>query len=145
MSTHVPKKILYVCSLVLCFASGAAVMKVVSLQREQTQAASGHARAAYLVASWELHHPERLSPFIAAVVPLARNAGWKNLATGEPRVLEGAWPYRGILIVQRYESMQSLLNFWYSPEHRAAIALRTGLVDSHFVVAVEADAPEESE
>ena len=99
-------------------------------------------KPAYLVASWDLlhpDHPEQLKPFVDAAVPLANKAGFEPLAGSPPQVLEGVWPYKGVIIVQKYTSMRALQDFWNSREHAAAKKLREGLVDSHFVIAVEAD------
>jgi uncharacterized protein (DUF1330 family) len=101
--------------------------------------ASTGPKAAYLVASWDLIHPDQLKPFGDVVVPLAKKAGYEPLVASAPQVLEGVWPYKGVLIVQKYTSMRALQKFWDSPEHAAAKRLRGGLIDSQFVVAVEAD------
>jgi uncharacterized protein (DUF1330 family) len=93
---------------------------------------------AYLVASWNIVHPDEVRPFGEAAVPLARKAGLKMLAHAEPEVLEGSWPYPGVIIVQEYTSMEELKKFWRSADHAEAIKLREGHIDSHFVVAVEA-------
>ena len=69
---------------------------------------------------------------------MAQKAGLKMLAASRAEVLEGEWPYRGIVIVQEYTSMDQLLNFWRSADHAEAKKLREGHVDSHFVIAVEA-------
>lgn len=94
--------------------------------------------AAYLIAGWNILQPERSRPFGDAVVPLARRAGFQPLAAAPAQVLEGQWPYSGIVILQKYDSMQALQEFWFSPEHTEVKKLRDGLIDSHFVVAVEA-------
>jgi uncharacterized protein (DUF1330 family) len=93
---------------------------------------------AYLVASWEILQADRLEPFSEAVVPLAEKAGFEMLAAFPPQVLEGTWPERSTVIVQKYGSMDELLNFWRSAEHAEVKRLREGIIDSHFVIAVEA-------
>jgi uncharacterized protein (DUF1330 family) len=95
-------------------------------------------KPAYLVASWKVIHPNELQPFTDAAVPLAQKAGYVSLGGGQPQVLEGRWPEGTTLIVQRYRSMQALLDFWHSPEHATAVKLREPHIESHFVVAVEA-------
>jgi uncharacterized protein (DUF1330 family) len=100
-------------------------------------AEEGKTVPAYLVASWNIVHPDQVKPFGEAVAPLATRAGFKMLAHTEPEVLEGSWPYSGVLIVQQYTSMDALLKFWRSADHTQAIKLREGHIDSHFVVAVE--------
>jgi uncharacterized protein (DUF1330 family) len=96
-------------------------------------------KPAYLVASWDIPEPDKLEPFAARAVPLAQRAGLETLAFSDPEVLEGQWPYRGVLIVQKYNSMEALRRFWNSSEHTAAKQLRKGYVDSHFVVGVESE------
>ena len=54
-------------------------------------------------------------------------------------VLEGAWPYDdGGVTIERFRSMQALLDFWHSDEYQAAIKLREGAIDIDFIVALEA-------
>ena len=67
-------------------------------------AASAPQKPAYLVASWDVLHPDQMKPFADAVIPLAKRAGFEMLAASEPQVLEGHWPYKGDLIVERYDS-----------------------------------------
>jgi uncharacterized protein (DUF1330 family) len=129
--------LLYIGSLMLSSIFGA-VLGPAKIDATDKSTADGARRAAYLIASWEILHPDQLKPFDIAVVPLAKRAGYDLLAVANPQVLEGNWPYKGVLIVQKYTSMQTLLDFWRSPEHDAAKKLREGHVDSHFVVAVEA-------
>lgn len=94
-------------------------------------------KPAYLIAGWNELQPDRLKPFGEAVVPLARKAGLQGLAAAKAEVLEGQWPYSGIVIVQKYDSLQALRDFWNSPEHAEAKKLRAGLIESHFVLAVQ--------
>jgi uncharacterized protein (DUF1330 family) len=95
-------------------------------------------RPAYLLASWKVLSPEKLTAFGDTVIPLARKAGMEVLAADSKiEILEGNWPYKGALILERYDSMQALLKFWRSPANRAAQKLREGLVDSEFIVAIE--------
>lgn len=132
------RALVYFAGLTLSFFLG------VMLSRSRSSAVnpaivSAGPKPAYLVASWNPIHPDQLKPFVDAAVPLAKKAGFEPLADSAPQVLEGVWPYKGVLIVQKYTSMQVLQEFWNSPEHAAAKKLREGLIDSHFVVAVEAE------
>ena len=92
---------------------------------------------AYLVAGWNAVAAEKLGPFSEAVVPLAEEAGYELFAIKEPKLLEGIWPYTGVVIVQRYRSMTELEAFWNSAEHNKVKMLRDGYIESHFVIAVE--------
>jgi uncharacterized protein (DUF1330 family) len=96
-------------------------------------------KPAYLVASWDIREPDKLQPFVKGVIPLAQQAGLQSLASSTPEVLEGLWPYRGTLIIQKYDSMKALRRFWNSSEHAGVKELRAGLIDSHFVVGVESE------
>ncbi len=80
--------------------------------------------------------PEALRAYTEAAGPLAREAGIQMLARGEVTVLEGEWPYGGIA-VERFDSMEALLGFWYSDGYQAAKKLREGQSIVHFIVAVE--------
>jgi uncharacterized protein (DUF1330 family) len=128
----------YLAGLILSFILGV----LCSMNRPSTvnpQTVSKGLKPAYLVASWDVLHPDQLKPFIDAAVPLARRAGFEPIAAGTPEVLEGAWPNKGVVIVQKYTSMRALEAFWRSPEHTGAKRLRKGLVDSHFVIAIEGE------
>lgn len=92
---------------------------------------------AYLVAGWSITSPDKVGPFTDAVIPLAEEAGFIMLAGKEPALLEGEWPYPGITIVQKYDSMEALKDFWNGAKHGEVKKLREGLIDSHFVIAVE--------
>jgi len=50
----------------------------------------GKERPAFLVASWDILHPEQLKPFADAVIPLAQRAGFEMLADAHAKVLEGS-------------------------------------------------------
>lgn len=123
----------YFAGLIACFILG------VALGIGYAKHGAGNERVpAYLIASWNVLHADRLKPFSDTVVPLAEKAGFKMLAASQPQVLEGKWPQRSTVIVQKYDSMGELLSFWRSAEHTKAKKLREGLIDSHFVIAVEA-------
>ena len=54
-------------------------------------------KPAYLVVSSRPIQPDKMGPYRAAAVPLARAAGMEMLASGDPaaHVLEGKWPHAG--------------------------------------------------
>jgi uncharacterized protein (DUF1330 family) len=102
----------------------------------QTQSAAP--RPAYMVVASRPIAPEKMGPYGQAAGPLAKQAGMEMLAQGEGiQVLEGKWPYSGRLTVERYRSMKDLLDFWNSPGYQQAKKLREGLLDVHFIVAIE--------
>lgn len=130
--------ICYRSGLILSFMLGAAASAMTHVFAVDAQSNTHHEKPAYLIASWKTIHPGQIESIKAAIVPLAEKAGYVLLGASVPQVLEGTWPYDGIVIVQRYRSMEALRDFWFSPEHAAAKKLREGHIDSHFVVAVEA-------
>ncbi len=86
--------------------------------------------------------PNALGPYAEAAGPLAAEAGLSYLARGpEVHVLEGVWPFEGSFMIERFNSLQSILDFWYSPGYQEAKKLREGLVDVDFLIAVEGVAP----
>ena len=72
---------------------------------------------AYLLAGWNVTKPKELGPFSELVVPLAEKSGFEMVAANPPKLLEGEWPYTGIVIFQRYDSLAALERFWHSEEH----------------------------
>ena len=88
-------------ALVVGFAAGQA-----SAPQAAAQAPGGAQagpRPAYLVVSSRPIQPDKMGPYRAAAVPLARAAGMEMLASGDPatHVLEGKWPHAGALSIER--------------------------------------------
>ena len=77
-----------------------------------------------------------------AAGPGAQRAGMQMVARAQSgdslQVLEGDWSYEGSLALERFDSMDALLNFWHSPDYQAAKKLRDGKVHVNFIVALEA-------
>ena len=124
-------------ALVAGFAAGQA-----SAPQAAAQAPGGGQagpRPAYLVVSSRPIQPEKMGPYRAAAVPLARAAGMEILASGDPaaHVLEGKWPHAGGLTIERYRSMDDLMKFWNSNGYQEARKLRAGLAEMNFIVALE--------
>ena len=95
----------------------------------------------YLVVAGQVIDAEGLEAYAEAAGPGAQAAGIEVLARGDVadlQVLEGAWPYEGFLVVERFRSTDDLLSFWNSPEYQAAIKLREGKVRLDVAVAVPA-------
>ena len=97
-------------------------------------------KAAYLIASPSSapNTPERAAAYSKAAGPLAKNAGMQMLAAGEGstiQVLEGTFPYKGRLVVEKFRSMKALLDFWKSPAYQEAKKNRN---EANFIIAVEA-------
>ena len=98
-------------------------------------------KPAYLVASVSVREPEKMRPYLEAANPLFAAAGVELFALGASgktvNVLEGEWPFEGVLQIYKCASMDALLTFWNSPEYQAAIKLREGIVETNFTVAIE--------
>ncbi len=87
-------------------------------------------------------NPNALGAYAAAAGPLAAEAGLSYVARGpEVHVLEGEWPFEGSFMIERFNSLQAILDFWYSPGYQEAKKLREGLLDVDFLIAVEGVAP----
>ena len=102
--------------------------------------AQGGEKAAYLIASTspKPNTPERGAAYSKAAGPLAKNAGMQLLGSGEGntiQVLEGTFPYKSRLVVEKFRSMKALLDFWKSPAYQEAKKLRN---EANFIIAVEA-------
>jgi uncharacterized protein (DUF1330 family) len=103
-------------------------------------AQGGGEKAAYLIASPSPapNTPERAAAYGKAAGPLAKAAGMQMLATGEGsaiHVLEGTFPYKGRLAVEKFRSMKALLDFWKSPAYQEAKKYRN---EANFIIALEA-------
>lgn len=86
--------------------------------------------------------PNALGPYQRAAGPLAAQAGLSYVArTPTVRVLEGEFPFEGTVMIEQFNSLQSILDFWYSDGYQEAKKLREGLVDVDFLIAVEGVAP----
>jgi uncharacterized protein (DUF1330 family) len=83
-----------------------------------------------------------MSAYTQAAGPLAAEAGLQMVSrTEEVHLLKGEWPFEGRLIIERYSSLQALLDFWYSEGYQEAKKLREGLLGVNFLVAVEGVEP----
>jgi uncharacterized protein (DUF1330 family) len=102
--------------------------------------AQSNEKAAYLIASTSAapNTPERAAAYSTAAGPLAKNAGMQLLGSGEGntiQVLEGTFPYKSRLVVEKFRSMKALLDFWKSPAYQEAKKNRN---EANFIIAVEA-------
>jgi uncharacterized protein (DUF1330 family) len=82
--------------------------------------------------------PDALGPYSRAAGPLAAEAGLSYVARStEVHVLEGEWAFEGTVMIEQFNSLQAILDFWYSPGYQEAKKLREGLLDVDFLIAVE--------
>ena len=105
--------------------------------------AANVSKPAFVLASGRTIDPD-LTAYAQAAGPGASAAGAKILArdsSANLTVVEGQWPYDqqadGVLVIERFDSKQAFLDFWYSDEYQAAIELRKGKVELDFVLVVE--------
>jgi uncharacterized protein (DUF1330 family) len=97
-------------------------------------------KPAYMLASVNVVKPDEMGPYMQKCGPMFEAAGIEVVALGVGsglQLLEGEWPYEGSLMLYKCGSMDSLLQFWNSPEYQEAIKLREGIVESNFTVAIE--------
>jgi uncharacterized protein (DUF1330 family) len=129
---------------ILLYSTGLIAMFVLGHLSARIGAPVAHAqsgeKAAYLIASTSPAPlaPERGAAYSKAAGPLAKNAGMQMLGAGEGntiQVLEGTFPYKGRLVVEKFRSMRALLDFWKSPAYQEAKKLRN---EANFIIAVEA-------
>ena len=140
MQKQTRTRALYAVGLIAVFGLGYAAAE---LQDNPAQAAAlAGEKAAYLVVSSQVIDPEPLAAYAEAAGPGAAAAGVEILEQAdadELEVLEGAWPHPGGVTIERFTSMQALLDFWHSDEYQAAIELLEGAIDIEFIVALEAN------
>ena len=99
-------------------------------------------KPAYLITSGNVVAPEKMPAYLEASAPLFKAAGSEEIAFGKLsdnniQLLEGEWPYKGLLMIIKFPSMDVLLKFWNSPQYKEAIKLRQGVVIPNFTVAIE--------
>jgi len=100
------------------------------------------AKPAYMISCGNVVAPEKMAAYIEASGPLFKAAGSEELAFGKLsdggiKLLEGEWPYKGLVMIIRFPSMPVLTTFWNSPEYQTAMKLREGVVEPNFTIAIE--------
>ena len=128
--------------LAAMFLVGALVGSVATSEMS-AEVAPQVAPPAFLIGVTGVAEPGALTAYSEAAGPLAARAGIQGMAQSpEVHVLEGEWPFEGrTVLLERFTSLQALLDFWYSNEYQEAKKLREGLVDIEFLIAVEGGNP----
>ncbi len=121
------------CAVICAYAIGFVTAR-------STNVAEQKAPPAYMAVSSKLVKPDAIGPYLEAAGPLAQAAGIEILA-GRPDpgllVLEGEWPDEEGIAIERFRSMKSLKDFWYSDGYQKAKKLREGVAKINFIVALE--------
>ncbi len=99
-------------------------------------------KPAYMISSGNVVKPEKMPAYLEASAPLFKAAGSEELAFGKLsdsgiQILEGEWPYKGLVMIIKFPSMDVLTKFWNSPEYQKAMKLREGVVEPNFTIAIE--------
>jgi uncharacterized protein (DUF1330 family) len=135
------KQIVYVLGLVLCFLSGWFLNTQTSDAVAADTAEGDAVPPAYMIISVNEIHPEKMGPYRAAVRPLIQKVGGTELLSlskeADIQVLEGEFEFPGILLIEKFESMNALKSYWYSDAHQEAKKLRDGIVEPNFFLAIE--------
>lgn len=132
------KNLIYVFGLALSFLAGC----IANDQIDMSAQASGEPqRPAYMIISINEIEPEKLGPFKEAVRPIVQKAGGAELLAvsqqSDVQVLEGDWDFPGLLLIERFKSMDALKSYWYSDEYKEVKKLREGYAEANFFVALE--------
>ena len=115
---------------------------VLAVSSQDSGASDQAEKPAYLITSGNVVAPEKMPAYLEASAPLFKAAGSEEIAFGKLsdgniHLLEGEWPYKGLLMIIKFPSMDVLLKFWNSPQYKEAIKLRQGVVIPNFTVAIE--------
>ena len=79
----------------------------------------------YGVFCGEINDPIVFREYQKIAIPLAEAAGLEVVAsTDKPIVLEGEWPFKGSIAIERFSSIQALNQYRHSPEYQRAMAIR---------------------
>ena len=115
---------------------------VLAVSSQDSGASDQAEKPAYLITSGNVVAPEKMPAYLEASAPLFKAAGSEKIAFGKLsdgniHLLEGEWPYKGLLMIIKFPSMDVLLKFWNSPQYQEAMKLREGVVVPNFTVAIE--------
>lgn len=90
--------------------------------------------SAYLVANYDVTHPDAYEAYVEAAVPLIEAHGGEVLVAGpDTEVVEGK--PGAVTIVIRFPDMEALRAWYDSPDYQEIIPLRVGSTDRCSLVA----------
>jgi uncharacterized protein (DUF1330 family) len=115
---------------------------VLAVSSQDSRASDQDEKPAYLITSGNVVAPEKMPAYLEASAPLFKAAGSEEIAFGKLsdhgiHLLEGDWPYKGLVMIIKFPSMDGLLKFWNSPAYQKAKKLRDGVVEPNFTIAIE--------
>ena len=115
---------------------------VLAVSSQDSGASDQAEKPAYLITSGNVVAPEKMPAYLEASAPLFKAAGSEEIAFGKLsdrniHLLEGEWPYKGLVMIIKFPSMDALLKFWNSPAYHRAKKLRDGVVIPNFTIAIE--------
>lgn len=93
-------------------------------------------KSVYMIINGRILDHEKLENYKKIAIPLAKKAGAEALAFSHPLVLQGDWPFKGFVLVERFHSMSALKEYWYSEEYQEARKLLVGADERDFTIVV---------
>ena len=98
-------------------------------------------KAAYLIISVYEPDPQKVEPYQKAVKALQPKPQIQPIAFGQEdqvQLIEGEWNNKGLLLIEKFPSMQTLKDFWFSERYQDVKKLREDVAQVNFMVAIEA-------
>jgi uncharacterized protein (DUF1330 family) len=97
----------------------------------------------YVIFGGRIIDKARFRAYQQKAMPLAQGAGLKIVAAADnPSALEGRWPFKGSVVIERFASMRAFLDYRQSAAYQEALKLRElGLETEFTIVLNEAEAP----
>ena len=94
-------------------------------------------KGVYMIINLQMLDPEKHKVYQKAAIPLAEKAGLKFLAAAEPEVLAGNWPFQGAVVIEKFQSMSAVKQYWFSDEYQEAKKLLDGADIRDFTILIE--------
>ena len=129
----------FILAITLAFVAGLLAHKYIG--KKAFAANEEPAKPAYMLISVNEIHPDKMGPYKKSVGPVAAKFGGIELLAVAPlnkiQVMEGEWEKPGLLVLEKFESMDALQQFWHSDEYKEVKKLREGHAEVNFFIAVE--------
>lgn len=135
---------LYIVGLLICFGAGWLLKGqalTAPVKADTTSPQTPQSTPAYMIISVNEINPDKMGPFKAAVRPIVQGVGGAELLAVAPQgkfeVLEGEFDFPGLLLIEKFESMDAIKRYWYSDEYTEVKKLREGHAEANFFIAIE--------